>query len=73
MTRRTTGSLKSSGPQRRELTPRSATDSSEERRRSGTSTGSGSSTTSGHIEDAAIHHFQVTLRAGFRLDYDADG
>ena len=22
----------------------------------------------GHMEDAAIHHFQVTLKVGFRLD-----
>ena len=25
----------------------------------------------GHMEDGAIHHFQVTLKVGFRLD-DAD-
>ena len=24
--------------------------------------------TRGHIEDGAIHHFQVTLKVGFRLD-----
>ena len=24
--------------------------------------------TRGHVEDGAIHHFQVTLKVGFRLD-----
>lgn len=24
--------------------------------------------TRGHLEDGAIHHFQVTLKVGFRLD-----
>lgn len=27
--------------------------------------------TRGHVEDGVIHHFQVTLKVGFRLD-DAD-
>jgi flavin-binding protein dodecin len=26
--------------------------------------------TRGHVEDGAIHHFQVTLKVGFRLDDD---
>jgi flavin-binding protein dodecin len=26
--------------------------------------------TRGHVEEGAIHHFQVTLKVGFRLDED---